>query len=334
MARAHHFHIKEKVAEDSAGEIYRAYDQASGRKVLLRKYVHLDHLGEQTQAIEEMAYQVAIERLIRLQHPSLRRVDSGGFDANDGLLFLAARWTDAEPLQKLLKETWLSVEVATKLLMQLLELSQIISHLLGEDGIWVETDSASIAITGDAFDTHFLFWPAPVQCLTGGADIGKGIDSLITLTEGIMGWNGREVDERIGGHLHAWLSWLKDDADRETTTVREIHEMLAAAAGVEPPRPVAQLVSESTRKRGLLENLPSFSSLKKIQAPKMPLFVGLSILFVVQSIGGWIWIRKVSNDIDKEIKKINLQIYDSPYTSQRKNGDAPLPPEELPPDPR
>jgi len=311
MSKTHHFKIKEQISQDARGVVFRSHDPSTGKKIALRKYVHLDDGEDGLQRGSALAYQVAIGRLSKVCHPSLRRVVSGGCDPSDGIPYIAAHWTDVDPLQWVLKDTYLSVEVATTLLSQLLEVSDLLSHILAEDGIWVETDAASISLTNDPNGTRFVFWASPLKTL-GPRSAENDLNALIDLTEGIMGWKGREVDEREGGHLHAWLNWLKDDADRFDTSIREVREMLAAAAGVEPPPPINALVIECTRKRSFLEKWPSLT-LPKIRAPKMPLFAFLSVLFVIEAGVGWLWLRKISSDMDQELKRINQSIDDSPY---------------------
>lgn len=326
MSKSLHFKIKEQISQDARGVVFRAQDPSSGKKIALRKYVHLDNNEDDLQPGSALAYQVAIDRLAKVHHPSLRRIVSGGCDPEDRIPYITAQWADLDPLPLVLKDTYLSVEVATILLSQLLEVSELLSQVLAEDGVWVETDTASISLTSEADDTRFVFWPSPLKAL-GSRGAEHDLDALIDLTEGIMGWKGRQVDEQEGGHLHAWLNWLKEDADRFDTSIREVREMLAAAAGIEPPPPIGALVAECTRKRSLLETWPSLT-LPRIRAPKMPLFVLLCVMFVIEAIAGWLWLRKISNDVDQELKKINRSIGDTPYvrpgTDPAKPGSQPL----------
>lgn len=306
--------------------VFRSQDPSSGKKIALRKYIHLDDDEHGLQPGSALAYQVAIGRLTKVRHPSLRQIVSGGCDPTDGIPYIAAQWIDVNPLQWVLKDAYLSVEVATVLLSQLLEVSELLSQVLAEDGIWVETEAASISLTSEPTGTRFIFWASPLKAFgSGGAE--NDLNALIDLTEKIMGWKGREVDEREGGHLHAWLNWLKQDADHADTSVREVREMLAASAGVEPPPPIAALVTECTRKRSLLEKWPTLS-LPRIRAPKMPLFVLLSVMFIIEAAAGWLWLRKISKDIDHELEQINRSIDHSPYirpgTDPKEPGSQPL----------
>lgn len=320
MAKTHHFKIKDQVSEDATGAVFRAYDQSAGRKVLLRKYIHDPHARNGLHAVEEVAYQVAIERLIKVDHPSLRKVLSGGCLPKDGTPFVASRTIEAEPLESVLRQSYLSVEMATTMLAQVLELCELLSTLLAEEGVWVDTDPASISVTSHQMEPRFIFWAAPLKCLNS-SNTPTNLAAIIDLTEAVMGWAGKEVDEREGGNLLPWLSWLKETLHDEGTTVREAREMLAAAAGVEPPPPIDTLLKESQRKRSLLERMPSIS-FKWVHRPKMPLFALLSLMFVVQCILGWLWIRKINQSIDKELKEITLSIYDDPYTNaEPQNGD-------------
>lgn len=326
MPKAPHFKIKEQISRDARGVVYRAQDASSGKKIALRKHLHPEDGDDGMPSGSALAYQVAIGRLRKVHHPSLRSIVSGGCDPESDTPYLATTWTDADPLQAVLKDTYLSVELASTLLSQLLEVSELLSQVLSEDGIWVETDSATIAVDIDKAGARFIFWPSPIKSLEGRST-EQDLNALIDLTEGIMGWKGRPVDERAGGHLLAWLNWLKEDADRHGTTIREMREMLAAAAGVEPPPPIDGLVAECTRKRSLLEKWPSLS-LPELRAPKMPLFVFLSILFVIEAGLGWLWLKKINNDVNEELEKINRSMDESPYlrpsTDPDETGAQPL----------
>jgi len=143
------------------------------------------------------------------------------------------------------------------------------------------------------------------------------LGGIVELTETVMGWQGKDIGEREGGHLQAWLKWLKDAADDDRATIREAREMLSAALGVEPPPPIGTLVEESQRKRSFRERYPRLMSILRVPAPKMPLFALLSVMFVAQAIFGWMWVRKINENINKELKVIKLSIYDSPYTADR-----------------
>jgi len=315
MSKTHQFKVRHQLSEDKAGVVQLAYDP-SGRKVCMRKFAQYGRAGEQLHVQEEVAYQVAIDRLTGVHHPSLREVVSGGFDPLDGMPYVATKPMETTPLAEIIHQSPLSVEMGSALLSQLLELCELLSHLLAEEGIWVETHPDAVDMVRDGAATHFLFWPSPLKALNGNSQ-AHDFGGIIELTEKMMGWRGLEVDERAGGHLQPWLKWLKEAAAGGGTTIREAREMLAAAAGVEPPPPIGELVRESQRKRSLLERWPSVFAAMKMPAPKMPLFALLSVMFVVQAFVGWLLVGKVNENLNERVLQINQQMYSHPYTIDR-----------------
>lgn len=304
--------IKYPLSEDEAGVIYRAKDRA-GQRPRVRKPSKRIALKSE----EEIAYLVAIKRLTNIHHPSLFQVISGDIDPADGLPFIAAKPQDGENLADKIKQEPLSLEEATFLLSQALEASALLSELLAEDGIWLDTPAESILLIEKSQSPRFVFWPAPLRAICShGKD--EGYAGIIDLTERVLGWKGREVEEREGGHLQLWLNWLKGDG--LNAPIHEVREMLAAAAGVEPPPPAQQLVAEFTRKTGLFQGFPKLNEALKWQAPKMPLFVLLCFMFVIQAIVGWFILQGINDNIEKELKQINSDYTSTPYTIDREPG--------------
>lgn len=312
MSKTQRLRTREVLYEDASGVVVRAKD-SSGHKVQVRK-PKADVAGLGFAAVEQVAWQVAIERLRSIRHPSLLRVVSGGSDSSDGRPFIGAKIEEAESLAQKIRSGPLPIELVTALLSQALEVSELLSHLLADDGIWIETDIQSIQITEKSMEPCFLFWPSPLKSMHSGRQ--QSFKDLIDLTECVLSRGGQQVDEREGGHLQMWLKWLKEVADK--ASVREAREMLAAAIGVEPPEPIEKLVEACLRKPGLLDRLPKLPPVfYKWQAPKMPLFVLLSVMFVVQSMIGWFIVRIINNSIDEELQRLNAGYTESPYTVDR-----------------
>lgn len=315
MAKTHHFKLRSQLSEDEAGVIFQAQDQ-SGRRVELRKFHHKTSSGSGLESVQEVAFQVAIERFEQIAHPSLRQISFGGCDPQDGTPYVATKPVDGRVLGERLANGPLAVEMATLLLGQLLELCELASHCLADEGVWVETQPSNIHFIGDGPQTRFLFWPSPVRALQGN-DAAPDLGGIIQLTEAVIETREASADGEESGHLQAWLQWLKEASAGEGTTVREAREMLAAAAGVEPPPPIEVLLQQSRQKQGMGQRWSKLLSKLKVPAPKMPLFALLSVMFVGQAIFGWLWVRKINENIDNRLRNLKESFHDSPYTAER-----------------
>ena len=316
MAKSQRIRIQETLYEDASGVVYRA-KAATGHKVHLRK----PNEKEGMPAVEQVAFQVAIERLSGIHHPSLHRLVSGGSDPEDSKPYIGVKPVDGENLADKLKPRPLTIELATALLSQALEVSELLSHLLADDRIWTQTTTPSVRVDVSGNEPRFQFWPAPMKAMQGKAR-KQSFHDLIELTEQALNWSGREVDEREGGHLLLWLRWLKDAGG--DVAVREAREMLAASAGVEPPDPVEKLVEEA-RQSGPSVSLPDWHRLLKSPKPSMPLFALLCVMLVVQAIIGWMIVRMINDNIDDELRQLNSGYTATPYTKDRAPGTKPEP---------
>ena len=310
MAKTHVPKIRHPLSEDEAGVVYSARD-AAGNRLNLRKPKADGPEGKSLNPEEEEAYQGAVSKLSAIHHPSLFQVVSGHTDPEDELPFLTIKPVDGEILSEKLKSGPLSVETTTALLTQALEACDLVSHLLGEEGVWIETQPENILIIEEHHAPRFIFWPAPLKAVCAHGKSGD-FGSIIELTERVLDWKDREVDEREGGHLQLWLKWMKTDGD--AADIHEAREMIAAAAGVEPPAPVAQLIDQSKRKPGLSVQMPKMPPLMKLKVPKMPLLTILSVMFVIQAGIGWFIVRKINENTDDRLQQMNSDYWSTPYT--------------------
>lgn len=306
MATAHPYTLRATLSQDAAGVVHEASEGRSERRVLLRTYTRgaLARCG--ISAVENVAYQVAIRRLSGIAHPSLRPVLGGGCD-EDGIPYLAVAQTEEELLGEQLRRKPLTPELAMTLLSQALEVCELLSHVLAEEGIWVELDPASIGVRRDESATRFAFWPAPLRSL--GAQ-GRNIDlaALANLAETALGLSaGGRANHALGD----WLDWLREEAPQHPVSLRELREVLAAAAGIDPPPPIQTLIAQSKRKTDLRGLVRGIFAKGGVRRPKMPLFALLCAMLIVQSALGWLWIRKINREFDRKIQEINRSAYDA-----------------------
>ena len=316
MAKTQALRIKQLLSEDPSGQTFAGKD-GSGQRVHLRKPVPGSADAEALDEKQRIAYQVAIERLRTLDHPSLLQVISGGTDPKDGLPYVAIKPVEAVSLADKLKDGPLSIGLTTTLLSQALEACDLISHFLVDGGVWIDTHPENIGVTGEDQDIRFLFWVAPLKGVHSHHQL-RDYSGIIELTQRALNWKDREIDDREEGHIQLWLKWLEQDG--HLARIHDAREMLAAAAGIEPPQNIEQLIAESQRKPGAWDGMSKMPGLLKKSVPKMPLFTILCVMLVIQAIIGWVVVRKVNESTDETLNRMNSDYWQSPYTIDNQPG--------------
>jgi hypothetical protein len=269
------FQIEDLIVQDESGVVFRAMDAETGMTVAVRRFFPFGAHGGGLDPEEQTAYNIAIARLADLRHPALRAVVCGGCDPVDGMPFIATEWIDGGSIGPLVRRENLPPQVAAELLTQALEVSELLSQVLAEEAVWVDTDPDSIVLGSETSGRGFTFWISPFKWLGAGKQ-ARGLESLVALTEQLMGWRGRIIGDQAGGGLGAWLKWLR--ANATVTSLREARENLAAALGSEPPADVSQLLD-------LARQMP-----REKHKSSMPLILGIiGLALVVVGTGGWLW---------------------------------------------
>jgi hypothetical protein len=268
------FQIEDLIIQDASGVVFRALDTKTGRPVALRRFFPFGANGGGLLDEEQTAYNIALGRLAGLNHLALRSVISGGCDPVDGIPFIATEWIEGDLLEPILQRGPLPAEAAAELITQALEVCELLSRVLAEEAVWVETDPQTIVLGNAESGRGFTFWISPLKWL-GGSEESRGMRSIIELTEQIMGWQGMVVNDQAGGGLGAWLKWLRG---AKNTTLREVRENLAAAIGSEPPATANQLVLQATRP-------PARKS------SKVAVLGGLGLALVLTGLSGWLITR-------------------------------------------
>ena len=270
------FQIEDLIHQDTSGVVFRAIDRESGEPVAVRRFFPFGADGGGLAADEQTAYNIAVARLAGLRHPAFRSVVTGGCDPVDGMPFIATEWIDGGPVSLALRRGPLPPGVAAELLTQALEVCELLSQVLAEEAVWVETDPETIILGSESSGRGFTFWISPLKWL-GGVGQSRGLESIVTLTEQLMGWQGRAVGDHAGAGMGAWLKWLRGTA--ATTTLREARENLAAALGNEPPTHARELLSAA---RQAQQEPPPRSS-------KTFVFLMLGLALVLIGAAGWLW---------------------------------------------
>jgi len=280
------FQIEDLIAQDASGVVFRALDMTTDVVVAVRRFFPFGADGDGLNEEQQTAYNIAVGRLAGLDHPSMRSVICGGCDAIDGMPYIATEWIPGKTLATFIKNQPLKPAEAINVLTQALEVSELLSRVLAEEGIWVETDVQTIVVGDEGTGRGVTFWIAPLKWMSRSDEPGS-MDSIITLTEEIMGWKGQTVGDNAGRRLGDWLKWLRQAS--KTTTLGEAREMLAASTGMEPPTPSKQLVRQAAAR-------PSVP-IKAIKARKKKsingMLVTIILLFLVAGgLVGWAIYRK------------------------------------------
>lgn len=253
------FQIDDLIAQDETGVVFRAFDTESGKNVAVRRFFPFGATGGGLQADEQNAYIVAIGRLAELSHPALRSIICGGCDPVDGMPYIATEWIEGDSLESLLEHGPLPAQAATELINQALEVSELLSYVLAEDAVWIETDLHNIIVGNEQSGRGFTFWICPLKWL-GSQEKNRSLQSIADLTEIVMGWQGHTLNDEAGNGLAGWLKWLRQAAD--TISLHEARETLAASVGVEPPPPTKKLITQATRPPTRVVPRPKKSSSK------------------------------------------------------------------------
>lgn len=264
--------------------VFRAIEKQTGDPVAIRRFFPFGAEGGGLKEKERTAYEIALQRFSRVSHPGLRTVLAGGCDPVDGMPFVVTEWIDGESLLRKLQAGPLHSREAIDIIMRALEVSEVLSQLVTEEAIWVETDVASIVESPGANGRGVTFWISPLKWL-GHDDDRRSLKPIVQLTEDLMGWRNKLVNEQAGYGLAGWLKWLKQHA--KTTSLAEARETLAAATGGQPPPPTSRLVRQSTRPVTARSTTVQIQPKKSSGAPVLPI---LGIL-VALGLGGWILVK-------------------------------------------
>lgn len=305
--------------------VFRALDTESGKSVAVRRFFPFGSDGGGLHAEEQVAYDIAISRLAGLRHPALRSVICGGCDPVDGMPFIATEWVEGESLLPILHEGPLTAESATELITKALEVCELLSQVLAEEAVWVETDIQTIVVGNEESGRGFTFWISPFKWLGGNGET-RGLESIVTLAEEVMGWTGLIVSDQAGRGLGGWVKWLRNSA--ATTSLHEAREMLAASVGVEPPPSAVNLVA--TAKSSAIKPV------KRLRKPKMPVFAMLSLFIAVAALGSWLWIQHTARKVPSRLSTTTPTSREShpatvPPATRSKPKSAPAPSEPVAP---
>ena len=282
------FHIEELVAQDSSGVVFRALDTQTNRPAAVLRFFPFGPSGGGLRDDEQTAYGTGIGLLAGIRHPALRSVIGGGCDPGDGMPYLATEWIEGTPLQSFIAHGPLAPAETAALVTQALEVCELLSQALAEEAVWVETDPRTIIVGAEGSGRGVTFSFSPLKWLAKN-DRQRGLESIVNLTECLMGWTGNPAADPADGGLGGWLKWLRGAA--RTSTLRDAREMLAAI-GTAPPVPAIKMARPATR--------PPAAARKKLR-PKAPVMIAANLALLAVGLGGWLMVRGHSTAPGPEI---------------------------------
>jgi len=225
------YEIVDILSQDRDGVVFHAEDRQRGEAVVLRRFFPFGADGGGLEAEERGAYEIAVRRLKKLEHPALREVLDGGTDAVDGMPFLVTAWAAGRPLAERLAERPLSPSSTRALVDLAIEVSLCLSAVFHEEAVWIETESESIYLDHEDPEHPISFRISPLRWL-GQAEQRRGLQPLLDMVEEVTGWHGRIISDSSGEGLGRWVKELRNQVD--DWTLGEAREALAATPVIEP----------------------------------------------------------------------------------------------------
>lgn len=230
------FEIEDIVSQDQRGIVFRAHDLDRGHTVALRRFLPFGQDGGGLKDEESDAFRIAAQRLLGVTHPALRSVFSGAVDPIDEIPYIVAEWVDGAKLDDVLAGETLDPRLVIQLLRLALEVSLSLSEILGEEAVWVETETDSIFVGSEESGRGFVFWLSPFKWL--GAEFGsRKLAALVGLGEHLAGWKGKLIGDHAGHGLGGWLKWMRNNP--EAGLAQALEAMPSRITDGEAPPPPA-----------------------------------------------------------------------------------------------
>lgn len=267
--------------------VFEALDAETGRTVALRRFFPYGPEGGGLQGEERVAYEIAVRRLTDVAHPGLRHVVAGGCDPVDGMPFLVTEWVPGTNLQSLAARGPIPVESVVALVDRALEVSEVLSGVLAEDAVWVETEAAAIIVDDEETARGFTFWISPFKWLHS-AETGHGLESLAELLKALLRLTARGPNPHSAA-LVQWLSWVKAYSQQATVAQARsaLASALAGAASAPTSRPPA--VAPATPSRHASSQPAAPGRVAPKPKSKVPGVLASLVFFVAVVGGAWYW---------------------------------------------
>ena len=287
-----HFEIEDILSQDKRGVVFRAHDLDRGHTVALRRFLPFGQDGGGFKDKEADAFRIAAQRLLSVTHPALRSIFSGAVDPIDKMPYIVAEWVDGTKLEDVLASETLDPRLVIQLLRLALEVSLSLSEIIGEEAVWVETETDSIFVGSEESGRGFVFWLSPFKWL--GAEFGsRKLAALVGLGEHLAGWKGKLISDHAGHGLGGWLKWMRNNPDAGLAQALEAMPS-RITDGEAPPPPAAVRMSP----------LVTGSRVVAVKPPRStpPLLIAIAACLVL-AIGGLALYQRIAKTPSAPIAK-------------------------------
>lgn len=283
------YKIEDLVIQDATGVVFKALDEETGLDVSVHRFFPYGVDGGGLNATQQAEYNDRISRYAEIKHPALASVIEGGCDPVDGMPYLVTEWIEGTSLESILESRPFSQPEALALIIPLMEVCQLLSHAVGQQGIWVETHISAITLGTGQSHRPIIFQVTPLKCF-GDFSEHSNLLPLVELTARITGWHQGVPEHLSVTGLGAWLNWLYGICD--SASLLETLEKLAIATGTSPPSPAATK-SQSMSSPGSSTSTRPTEPNTIISRPKSAATPWLisALALVSLSVGGWFLIR-------------------------------------------
>ena len=278
--------IEEMVAQDAQGVVYLARMLSSDTPVALHRFFPFGKDSRGFDEREEVEFGDMVSRLAQLEHPALCRVLAGAVDPIDRTPFLVSEWGVGASLRELLNGEKLDPATVGEIMRHALEVSLVVSEVLGQEGLWITPDQDSIFVGGSESELAFGFRLSPLRLLAPESERCDFLEFL-NLGEELAGWKDTLVSARAGNGLGGWFQWLKETPQ---ASVRQALESLTTTVGQEPLPPEAHAPQSMAAPAPTTALAPTSATtvVIKQKSSKAPFFiVGVLSLLVITLLLGF-----------------------------------------------
>lgn len=202
------FQIQKTLQENSEGVVLSALDLQTKALVEMKRFFPFGKGGGGLDEHGTANFQLVMEKIAPVKHIALRAILTSGVDPLDKIPYIVIERVEGTPLQAFIENAPLSSEEAIYLITQALDVSELLSQALGFESIWVETGLSSIIVATPEASRGYTFCISPGKCLSKNQG-ERGLESIVSLVEEVMGWSGMAVSDEDGGGLGTWLKWLR-----------------------------------------------------------------------------------------------------------------------------
>ncbi len=201
------FEIQDISRQTAEGVTFRAIDTLTGDTVALRRFFPFgqdEEGGEGLDTQEGKAFAQACMRLSEVRHPRLRRTVMGDIDPIDGMPYLVTEWLDGESLTSVLQGNQMEPSAIITLVEQALEVSILLSGVLENEAVWIDTKPEAIIVCDADTNPTFTFRICPFKWL-GTQSHQRDLMGIVSMVEELIGWKSRLVSDQAGMGLGGLL---------------------------------------------------------------------------------------------------------------------------------